>query len=141
MGFAQSVKQNSRKVLHQVNQSAYGIAKELFSHVVKLTPSPSHPGPYAVGHLANQWYPSEGDFSEELDSRTSDTGADSLSRIASLKGGAFNMRDGVLTLTNNLSYAYRAEYLGWPASEGWSGRIGPYHMVSLSIQTVAAKYQ
>jgi hypothetical protein len=91
--------------------------------------------------LANQWYPDENDFSEELDNRLSPTGADSLARIRAMKGYVFNQRDGKLTLTNNLSYAYRVEALGWPVADGWSGQIGPYRMVALSIQLIAARYK
>lgn len=144
MGFASSLRANTTRVMQKVNVKCYKIAKELFTSIVQLSPSPSHPGPYADGYLVNQWYPEEGNyFSEELgpDSDISATGQGSLSRIASLAGGEFLMKDGVLTLTNNTHYAYRAEALGWPASEGWSGRIGPYRMVALSIQIISAKYK
>lgn len=139
--FSSGLKKNIRSVMYAVNLNCYKIAKELFRTVVRLTPSPSNPGPYAQGHLANQWYPSDdGDFSDELDSSASDTGARSLSRIDALSGGAFNGRDGKLTLVNNLSYAYRAEALGWPESDGWKGQIGPYRMVAKSLQIIRAKY-
>lgn len=142
MSFAASIKANSTKLLHDVNSKVYQIAKELFTKVVSLTPSPSNPGPYATGHLVNQWYPEEGDyFSEELDSNTSPIGSGSISRISGLKGVQFFAKDGKLTLTNNLSYAYRAEVLGWPEGEGWSGQIGPYRMVAKAIQAIAAKYK
>lgn len=141
MGFADSVRLNSRRLLMGVNKKCYQIAKELFTKIVELTPSPSNPGPYAMGHLANQWYPEEsGEFSEELSSDTSMTGAGSISRIQTLRGAQFYLQDGKLTLTNNLHYAYRAEALGWPREDGWSGTIGPYRMVARSIQAIAAKY-
>lgn len=140
MSFSSSLRANIRKALLKVNLQCYQIARELFESVVSLTPSPSHPGPYAHGQLANQWFPEVDDFSEELDGRLSGTGADSLSRIKAMKGGEFNQKDGKVTLTNNLSYAYRAEALGWPVKDGWSGKIGPYRMVALSIQKIAAQY-
>lgn len=139
--FAASVKMNSIRLLADVNAKVYKIARELFTKVVNLTPSPSNPGPYAAGHLANQWYPEEGgDFSEELSSDTSTTGAGSIARISALNGVEFYQKDGKLTLTNNLHYAYRAEALGWPREDGWSGTIGPYRMVARSLQAIKAKY-
>lgn len=142
MSFTSSLRANIKKALWKVNLKCYDIARELFESVVSLTPSPSHPGPYAWGHLANQWFPEEGkDFSEEMDGSISPTGAGSLARIKAMKGGAFNQKDGAVTLTNNVHYAYRAEALGWPASDGWSGKIGPYRMVALSIQMIGAKYK
>lgn len=141
MKFSDSLRLNIKKALWRVNEASYQIAKELFESVVRLTPSPSNPGLTAYGLLANQWYPEENDFSEELDGRLSPTGADSLNRIRAMKGYAFNQRDGKVTLTNNLSYAYRAEALGWPVADGWSGQVGPYRMVALSIQQIAAKYK
>ena len=105
----------------RVNLRCYDLARELFTSIVNLSPSPSHPGPYAHGLLVNQWYPEEGDFSDECGFSTSPNGAESLSRIKALRGLAFYQKDGKLTFTNNLSYAYRAEVLGWPASDGWSG--------------------
>lgn len=141
-GFAASVKANSRRLLAKVNKQCYQIAKELFTSIVNLTPSPDNPGPYAKGHLANQWYPEEGsDFSDELSSSTSSDGSGSLARINAMSGYAFNGRDGAVTLANNLSYAYRAEVLGWPVSDGWSGQIGPYRMVARSLQIIKARYK
>lgn len=139
--FAASVRMNSIRLLADVNHKVYKLARELFTKIVNFTPSPSNPGPYAVGHLVNQWYPEEGGgFSEELSSSTSPTGSESLSRIQAMQGVEFYQKDGKLTLTNNLSYAYRAEILGWPREEGWSGTIGPYRMVARSIQAIKAKY-
>jgi hypothetical protein len=139
--FTDSLRANIKKTLWRVNESAYKIARELFESVVILTPSPFHPGPWAEGWLANQWYPEENDFSEELDSNISSIGADSLRRIQGMRGYVFNQRDGKLTLTNNLHYAYRAEALGWPESEGWSGKTGPYRMIAKSLQLITAKYK
>lgn len=139
--FSSSLKGCVKNTLSRVNSQCYAIARDLFLKVVEFTPSPEHPGPYAKGHLANQWYPSDdGDFSEELSSATSRTGSDSISRITGMQGFACFGRDGKLTLTNNLSYAYRAEAAGWPASGGWSGNSTPYRMVARAIQIIKAKY-
>lgn len=142
MGFASSIRMNARRMMLDVNSKAYQIARELFTKIVHFTPSPSNPGPYAAGHLANQWYPDVGgNFSEELSSELSAEGAGSIARIAALRGVEFYQKDGKLTLTNNLHYAYRAEALGWPREDGWSGTIGPYRMVARSIQSILAKYK
>jgi hypothetical protein len=140
--FAMQVLLNNDKVISGINSKCYKIAKELFTSVVDLTPSPTNPGPFAKGELVNQWYPEAGGgFSEELSPDLSSTGAGSRARIAALHGFEFLGHDGTLTLSNNLPYAGRAESIGWPVADGWSGKIGPYRMVARSIQAVAAKYK
>lgn len=153
MSFGQSVALNSAKLLADVNTKCYKIAKELFYRVVELTPSPANPGRWAEGYLANQWYPAENDFSGDLDMATSRNGAQSISRIQAMNGQVFYQGDGILTLANNLPYAYRAEVIGWPKEEGYNGGQrhevsggynntgAPYRMVALSIQEIAAKYK
>ena len=142
-GFSASIKLNAAKALLRVNNMCYQIARELFTMTVKLSPSPTNPGPYAAGLLANQWYTYNGDtFSGEVGEATSPTGEASLDRIRGLHGLVFDGKDGVVTLVNNLPYAYRAEVLGWPSSDNprWKG-AKPYAMVAQSIQAIAAKYK
>jgi len=143
--FAQSVIQNSQKILQEVNDRCYYIARELFISVVLQTPSPDHPGPTAQGLLSNNWFPVNGSgFSSETTDTKHRSGGGSLTRIKTvLIGKQFLRKDGVVTLSNNLHYAYRAEVLGWPAppSGQWSGRIGPYRMVAKSLQKIGAKYK
>lgn len=140
--FMASLDRNILRVQQEVNDKVYKISIELFLLVVAKTPSPAFPGKYAAGLLANQWYPKVGGFSAEEGTDTSPNGAASRARITALRGGKeFFGKNGVLTLTNNLHYAYRAEMLGWPASDGWSGKVGPYRMVALSIQEIKARYK
>lgn len=150
--FTQSILAHNRKAMARVNDKCYEIARELFSSIVRLTPSPSSPGPQADGLLVNNWFPMDGvTFSQDKTDTESNNGAGSLGRIRSLKGRQFFLKDGAVTLANNLHYAYRAEVLGWPKKDGWSGsssgrydgRIdgGPYRMVARSLQAVAAKYK
>lgn len=140
MGFAASVRANSNKALLKLNTACYKIARELFSSVVALTPSPSNPGPTARGLLANQWYPMEGmNFSNESGLGVSPNGADSLARINAINGLQFFKKDGVVTMTNNEDYAVLAEYIGWNPPR-WKG-TQPYRMVARSIQLIAAKYK
>lgn len=132
-GFADSVRANSQKILTHVNKKCYSITWQLFTSVVYLTP-------VLKGELINSWYPKIGaGFSSEKSSSYSKSGSGSLSRINSIMGGnVFHGKDGVITMANNENYAYRAEMLGWPAPE-WSGKVGPYRMVALSLRKVAAE--
>lgn len=141
MGFGASVLANGQKLLEKTNDKCLAIAKELFVSIVNLSPSPSNPGSWADGLLANQWYPAIGTFSSEVGTATSPYGAGSLARIANLttNSEAFFGKDGVITLSNNVSYAYRAEVLGWPVEDGWSGKVGPYLMVAKSLQAIATR--
>lgn len=141
--FMDSLNRNILRVKQEVNDKIYKISIELFLSIVAKSPSPSNPGEYAKGLLANQWYPKTGSgFSDELGTSISPNGASSRARINALQGGReFLNKDGRLSLSNNVHYAYRAEMLGWPISDGWSGRVGPYRMVALSLQAIAGKYK
>jgi hypothetical protein len=140
--FLASLDRNILRVKQEVNDKIVKISIELFLSIVAKSPSPSNPGEYAKGLLANQWYPKFDGFSDEKGSDTSSNGAGSKSRITSLRGTReFFGKDAQLSLTNNLDYAYRAEMLGWPEADGWSGRVGRYRMVALSLQEIAARYK
>jgi hypothetical protein len=136
--------------LADINRLCYDITWELFTQIVKFTPSPTNPGKYAKGLLANQWYPQEGSSSLAKSSSTSPNGANSLDRINALakNGTEFYMKDGIITMTNNSGHAYRAEVIGWPAAE-WRGKDGdagfggggkPYRMVARSLILIKTKY-
>jgi hypothetical protein len=148
MSFLTDIEAFVEKAILKASSSVSNVAEDLMTAVVVNTPSPSNPGPFASGLLANQWYPSLGeDFSGMVSSDANVNGSSSLSRIkVALSSQPFLRQDGVVTLTNNVSYAYRAEHLGWPAGEGdngwhWSGRQGPYAMVSKSMAYVQGKYK
>lgn len=139
--FSDSLKANSDKILARVNNRCYAIARELFSLTVEYTPPSAAPGKWAQGLLINQWYPSNGSgFSSSLTNAKDKSGSGSLSRIKALSGTEFLGRNGSVTLANNLSYAYRAEKLGWPTPQ-WTGTVGPYAMVAKSLMVVGAKYK
>lgn len=144
MGFAEDIKKFQEKALLAANQSVSNAVESLFTEVVVRSPSPSNPGNYAMGHLANQWYTMVGGgFSSENTSATNPNGADSLSRIkATLAQRIFLGQDNSISLTNNDSWSYRAEYLGWPKTDGapWKGRVGAYHMVSISLNNFKGAY-
>lgn len=140
LSFADSVKANSQKILAHINKKCYSITWQFFTSVVIFSPSPNNPGETSKGLLANQWYPSVGrNFSTGLSSSISPYGSESLSRINTIvKGEEFLGKDGVMTMTNNVSYAANAESIGWPAPQ-WSGRVSPYRMVALSMAKVVAE--
>ena len=143
LNFSASIDRQIHRVKEEINAKCYKISIELFLSVVRLSPSPSNPGRHATGLLANQWYPKAGaGWSSEKTDSTSGTGAASKARITALRGGReFYGKNGRLSLANNLHYAYRAEMLGWPEKDGWSGKVGPYRMVALSLQAIAARYK
>lgn len=132
MGFADSIKVNSDKILESINKKCYSIFWQLSTSIVYRTP-------VLKGQLINNWYPSMGNFSSESSTSLSLSGSDSLSRINSLANNKeFYNKDGMMTLTNNLSYSVLAEYIGWLPPQ-WSGRVKPYRMVALSLIDVAAR--
>jgi len=133
--FEQSTRLAASNVLLAVNRKCYEIAWELFSSVVRKTPSPDNPGPKAKGLLANQWYPQEQGASAARGTSKSRDGSSSLARIqAMMNGTVFYDKDGKFTLTNNMDYVEQAESAGWK-------RTPPYRMVALSLQATAAKYK
>lgn len=132
--FAESVQANCKRVLEEVDRKCYSITWQLFTTIV-------HKTPVLTGALTNNWFPAVGanNYSAETTTTLSKSGSGSLSRINSLSGKKlFYGRDNVVTLTNNLSYAFRAEYEGWPAPQ-WSGKVGPYAMVRTSLLKVASE--
>jgi hypothetical protein len=138
LNFEASINASIDKIFKDLDARISQATRFLFKSVVKLTPSPAFPGKYASGLLANQWYPQINGYSNQVSSATSPNGADSLSRIAAtVKDGTFYRKDGMVSLSNNLEHAYRAEVLGWPAPE-WKGTRGPYAMVATSMRATVA---
>lgn len=149
MDFARDIKAFEDKANAEMNKSVTKAVEILFFNVVALTPSPINPGPWAKGHLANQWYPAVGD---NPDTSTSDSvsnnGSDSLRRIKGLLSlNLFHGKDRTITLTNSVTYAYRAEHLGWPkgydSDSGWtwSGRRPRgYKMVTTAVNNFKGLY-
>ncbi len=131
------------KALLQANTSVSNVAKDLFTKVVSITPSVVFPGHWAKGHLANQYYLEwGGSFSSEISNAISDNGNDSLTRIqVGLNTLGFYKKDNVVTFTNNVDYAYRAEHIGWLQADNprWKNRTA-YKMISISINYIKGKY-
>jgi hypothetical protein len=143
MGFAEDVKAFQAKAKAAMNTSVSNSAAKLFTDIVQRSPSSAglvgRVAPYADDLLINQWYPAANDFSPAINSSTSPTGELSMARIkAMVAQNTFFGQDGFVSLTNNLSYAYRAEVRGWPPGEGggdygkWKG-AAPYNMVKNAV--------
>lgn len=142
MSFFDDIKAFETKALQKASDNTNKVIETLFNKVVDYSPvKPS--AMYSQGVLINQWYPAIGDKPSGIVSNSSSsTGAESRSRIKEiLSRKPFLGKDSVVTLANNVSYAYRAEKLGWPAGEGdngwhWSGRVGPYAMVAKAMSNI-----
>jgi len=141
MSFLDDIKAFREQALQDVSKATNAIVYDLFTEVVARSPSPSNPGLFAKGLLANQWYTGVGGaYSSDLSSATNDIGVNSLSRIsATLSQNPFLRKDNTVTFTNNTEEAYYAEVLGW-LPPIWSGRTGPYKMVASSVQSILNKY-
>lgn len=148
--FSQSIFKNILKTKQKINEKCYSISRELFFLIVEQTPNEDTGWPqkanYSRGLLINNWFPQDGPgFSDATTSTKDHTASGSYARIQSLRGNQFFMRDGTVTLSNNISYAFRAEYAGWPQGEGphgnWKGTRKPYRMVARALIKMAAKYK
>lgn len=141
MSFLDDIKAFREQALQDASNATNLIVSDLFTEVVARSPSPSNPGVFAKGLLANQWWTETGGaYSSSLTSSTNDIGVDSLSRISQmLAQQPFLKHDNSVSLTNNTEEAYYAETLGWKPPI-WSGRTGPYMMVATSVQSILNKY-
>lgn len=161
--FADSIKANIKEVKQEVNDKITDVFVDLSLSVVHLTPSPSWIGQnrgaspsepeFTDGLLANQWYPAQDKISQEETGAKSDNGGDSISRINAIKDSAkaFLGKDGYLSLTNNVPYAYRVDAIGYPKGKAeviagygnwsvWNGNHStPYAMTDTSLIKIKAK--
>lgn len=138
MNLTKDIKAFREKALLAMNDSVCKKFSTVASDVVNYSPHwPT--SQFSQGLLINNWFPKVRGFSTEKTTVESDTGIGSLSRLKDMLAlKPFYGKDSFVTFTNNVSYAYRAEYLGWPKGEGangwvWSGRVGAYGMVTKAI--------
>lgn len=146
MSLSKGISAFATKATIQASKSVNNRVEEYFTKHVDLSPIKPF-GQFATGHLKNNWYVVIGTSAIlSSDSVANPSGIDSLSRIkALLAQNPFWGKDNTVTLSNSVSYAYRADKLGWEAGGGangwvWSGRVGPYMMSSLSKQYIKGKY-
>lgn len=146
MGFADDIRSFADKALQKASTNTMTIAQDVGRLSVNFSPSPSNPGPYAVGLLANQWYPSIGTIDTTVTAATSSNGSDSLSRIEALSStNAFLNRDNVVYITNSTEEAWYADKLGWKKGLGtngwvWSGNSYAYFMRDQAITYIQQAY-
>lgn len=124
--FSDHLRSNIDRVLVEVNYKITYVAYVLFTKIVNNSPHVGD-GPYVAGHFVANWWPSVGAYDNSITGAVSN-GSDSLARIETLikPSKAFYQKDGFLSLSNNLNYAFRVEYkeFGWPAGKdpltGWT---------------------
>lgn len=139
MGWADNIKRKlNQDAMQAVNDKIIDEAIVLGTLLVANSPEKPE-AEYAKGLFKNSWYVAVNEFDPTVGTQADMSGAGSLARIASLKGtNWFAQRDGFISFTNNLDYAFRVEFAGWPQGEGengwvWSGRVGAYAPVRNSV--------
>lgn len=142
MSLSQGISKFATKATIQASISTNRIVEDYFNKHVDYSPSKNSTPEayYSQGILIDSWYPSIGvSPSTVVGSTANSSGADSRERIrAMLAQNPFWGKDNIVTLANNVSYAYRADKIGWPrgldAATGWNwtGNVGPYMMTSLA---------
>lgn len=143
MGFGASIARAATKMKKQTNAAVIVRAIDLFSTITYRTPIGTST---TKGQLINNWQLGigAGKYNRTTTSSFKVSGINSLNQIAKLKTSTeFLGKNGEVSFSNSVSYAFRAEYAGWPAPK-WSGRIQPgmsYGMVRNSLTAIAAKYR
>ncbi len=140
MGFGDGVKASAERMQKQVNAATLARASELFTTIIGNTPIGISD---TKGQLINNWHVGfgKGKYNRNITSSYKTSGINSRNEVSKLKGSVeFLGKDGEVSFTNSVSYAFRAEYAGWPEPK-WTGRVMPYGMVRNSLAAIAAKYK
>lgn len=143
MGFAKGIAATSKKMQREVNQKTNEIAADLFTTIINKTPIGTSD---TKGQLINNWHIGfgRGKYNNGIRKSFKTSGIASRNDVAKLREAReFLAKDGEVSFTNSISYAWRAEYLGWPTPR-WTGRIvegASYGMVRNSLTAIAAKYR
>lgn len=143
--FLNSLKKNIDRVLLETNYKLTNTAYTLFNRAVIRSPHVGQ-GPYVSGHFINNWFPAVNGYDTSTTSDVDPDGAGSTARINSVVKGskAFYKRDGFISLCNNLDYAIRVEYTGWPKGYdpktgwNWTGQRMIYAPVQYAMQDIKA---
>ena len=141
--FAYKLRKIANKQLKEVDQSVCKIARDLCHSVVELTPVglSEYPGGLinVPGELVNNWQPAVNSINTSLQQRPGPSKTGAHKRIdTTIVNGTFK-QDGYISFTNATHYVNLAEKIGWPEPR-WSGKTGPYAMVSRSIAEILSKY-
>lgn len=112
--FADSIKANVKEVKQEINNRILSEASQTFKDVTTGTPSTWQQSEWAKGLLVNQWYTAENSLSSEKNDSKDLYGVASLNRADAIqRWKTFLGKDGYVSFTNNIYYAYQAEALGW----------------------------
>jgi len=138
MGFADSLKKNIDNRFKEVASKIVEVFQVTGGVVVSF--SPTQPGaPHAKGEFINNWFPMLNGESSDTTSTFDFSGTGSLSRIQNFGQTAevyFSKgKDGYMTLSNNVDYAYLVEYSGWPSGKP------PYAPIRNSIPVVVTMFK
>lgn len=146
MSFADDIKKWEQKALLAANTSLCKAVESLFTDEVVLSPIKPTAN-YATGLLKNSFYPQAGGgYDMTVGTVPDDSGTGSLSRIKALMATKpFLGRDNIVSLTNSVPEAYRADVLGWPSGEGtngwiWSGKVTAYGFTSQALNNFKGAY-
>lgn len=124
--FSDSINKTIQKISLEINDKIVLAATDLFSGVVADTP-------VATGLLINNWFSAIGSYSSSTTATTDKSGESSYTNISAIGASEpFYNKDSMVSLSNNLDYAYQAEALGWV-------RTGPYRMVEINLINAANK--
>lgn len=146
MGIASDIKAFREKALKAASDNTNNVFRDSGKLVIRFSPSPSNPGPYATGLLVNQWMFSIGMPDLSVGTATSPTGADSISRLdAFLATNPWLGKDATAYITNSTEEAIYADLLDWKKGQGtngwiWSGRAGAYQMRAQTIIYIQQAY-
>lgn len=141
--FSDKLKAITSKQKKEIDAKICLFSRELFHSIIEYTPvGKEWYGNFhneKPGWLVNNWQPAVNSTNTSLQQRSGPNKTGAHRRIdGAITNGSF-IKDGYVTLTNNVPYAFRAEYAGWPAPQ-WTGSTGPYGMVRKSVVDVISKY-
>lgn len=117
--FASDITKFANKAGLRTDDAVVAVCAKVTSLVIAKTPVLS-------GRLRGNWFASIDNYSSEIidDRRENQAKSEGLAKASKASGHIF-------TLTNNLPYAYRIEYLGWSSTKA------PEGMVRVSMAEVA----
>lgn len=137
MGWADDILKGGDLALLEVSNEIKNTSIKFGNKIIDYSPTQvdaEYPGTYATGLFANSWYVGINNFDETVGVVADESASGSRARINGLgKEKVFFKEDDYISFSNNLSYAERVEYLGWPQSDGYTGFIGPYAPMRNSI--------
>lgn len=141
--FSDKLKAITAKQKKEIDSNICLFSRQLFHSIIEYTPvGKEWYGKFhndKPGWLVNNWQPAINSIDLSLQQRAGKNKTGAHKRIDTVVINGSFLRDGYVTLTNNVPYAFRAEYAGWPAPE-WSGSTGPYGMVRKSVIDIMSKY-